>query len=45
MMTKEDKIFMLEARKNNLEAKGMHNIAIVKKLIRKIRLLQNNIII
>ena len=39
-MTKEQKLFALEARKNTLEAKGSHNNAIVKKLIRKIRQLQ-----
>ena len=39
-MTKEQKLFALEARKNTLEAKGSHNNAIVKKLTRKIRQLQ-----
>ena len=39
-MTKEQQISMLEARKNNLESKGTHNNAIVKKLIRKIKNLQ-----
>lgn len=36
-MTIEQKISALEARKNTLEARGMHNAALVKKATRQIR--------
>jgi hypothetical protein len=39
-MTVQQKIAMLESRKNVLEARGSHNNAIVKKTIRQIRKLQ-----
>ena len=42
-MTIEQKIFALEARKKNLESRGMHNNALVKKVERQIRSLKKKI--